>query len=200
KQVPFEELKRMQLEVISTAGESDLAEASQNPIASMALSDNSGWEELIVVDPAKPEESEHDAIKQLTAIIKERDPDVIEGHNLFRFDLPYLVARARKAKTKLDWGRSGGFLRSRPSRLQIAEKTIDYPKFAIDGRHFVDTFLLAQYYDVGMRSLTGFERVDVARHFDLCQSEDLSSLAGKELQRAYLDNDEKFRRRAFCGV
>ena len=78
---------------------------------------------------------------------------MIEGHDLFRFDLPYLVARARKVKTKLDWGRSGGFLRSRPSRLQIAEKTIDYPKFAVDGRHFVDTFLLAQFYDVGMRTL-----------------------------------------------
>ena len=200
KQLPFEELKRMQLEVISPAGESDLAEASQNPIASMVLSDNSGWEELIVVDPAKPEESEHDAIKQLTATIKERDPDVIEGHNLFRFDLPYLVARARKTKAKLDWGRSGGFLRSRPSRLQIAEKTIDYPKFQIDGRHFVDTFLLAQFYDVGMRTLTGFERVDVAQHFGFCDSAELSGLTGKELQRAYLNIDDRFRRRALCAV
>src|SRR5262249_47838099 len=71
KQLPFEELKRMQLEVISPAGESDLAEASQNPIASIALSDNSGWEQLIVVDPATPEESEHDTLKKLTAIIRE---------------------------------------------------------------------------------------------------------------------------------
>jgi len=125
---------------------------------------------------------------------------VIEGHNLFRFDLPYLVDRAKKLKTKLDWGRSGGFLRSRPSRLQIAEKTIDYPKFTIGGRHFVDTFLLAQFYDVGMRSLAGFERADVARHFDLCDSEDISTLTGKELQRAYLDDSESFRRRALCGV
>jgi DNA polymerase elongation subunit (family B) len=125
---------------------------------------------------------------------------VIEGHNLFRYDLPYLVARAKKLKTKLDWGRSGGFLRSRPSRLQIAEKTIDYPKFAVDGRHFVDTFLLAQFYDVGMRSLAGFERADVARHFDLCDNEETSALAGKELQRAYVSDSEMFRRRALCGV
>src|SRR5437899_857475 len=158
KQLPFEELKRVQLEVLSPTGESDLADASQNPIASIALSDNSGWEQLIVVDPENAEESERDALKQLTALIKERDPDVIEGHDLFRFDLPYLVARARKTKVNLDWGRSGGFLRSRPSRLQIAEKTIDYPKFQVDGRHFVDTFLLAQFYDVGMRALSGFER------------------------------------------
>ena len=125
---------------------------------------------------------------------------MIEGHDLFRFDLPYLVARARKAKTKLDWGRSGGFLRSRPSRLQIAEKTIDYPKFAVDGRHFVDTFLLAQFYDVGMRSLSGFERVDVAQHFGLCDRRRDLALTGKELQRAYREDAERFRKRALCAV
>jgi len=193
KDLPFEALKRMQLEVLS------FSEGDADHIMSIALSDNTGWEELIIVDPKKTEEAERSAIKRLTSLIKARDPDVIEGHNLFRSDLPYLVARAKKLKTKLDWGRSGGFLRSRPSRLQIAEKTIDYPKFTIDGRHFVDTFLLAQFYDVGMRSLAGFERTDVARHFGFCD-EDISALAGKELERAYLSGKEKFRRRALCGV
>jgi DNA polymerase elongation subunit (family B) len=167
---------------------------------SIAISDNTGWEELLIVDPNNVEESERSALKRLTALIKERDPDVIEGHDLFRVHLPYLVARAKKLKTKLDWGRSGGFLRSRPSRLQIAEKTIDYPKFTIGGRHFVDTFLLAQFYDVGMRSLAGFERTDVARHFDLCDDKQISALTGKELERAHLENSETFRRRALCGV
>ncbi|MDQ2825210.1 MAG: DNA polymerase II [Verrucomicrobiota bacterium] len=203
KELPFEELKRMQLEVLSfTAGEGDFADASQpgDHIMSIAVSDNTGWEELIVVDPKNIDESEHAGLKRLTNLIKERDPDVIEGHNLFRFDLPYLVGRAKKAKTKLDWGRSGGFLRSRPSRLQIAEKTIDYPKFTVEGRHFVDTFLLAQFYDVGMRTLSGFERADVARHFGFCEGEELSELTGKELQRAYIDNGDRFRERALCAV
>src|SRR6266516_3901130 len=201
KDLPFQELKRMQIEVLSfenaVAGVDDPGRGDH--LMSIALSDNTGWEELLVVDPKNVDESEHAALKRLTAIIKERDPDVIEGHNLFRFDLPYLVARAKRAKTKLDWGRSDGFLRSRPSRLQIAEKTIDYPKFTVGGRHFVDTFLLAQFYDIGMRSLAGFERSDVARHFDLCASEQISSLTGKELNRAYLDASEIFRRRALCG-
>jgi DNA polymerase I len=198
KDLAFEALKRMQIEVLSVAGGAD--PGSYDHVISIALSDNTGWEELIIVDPNNIEKSEHAALRRLTALIKERDPDVIEGHDLFRVHLPQLVARAKKLKTKLDWGRSGGFLRSRPSRLQIAEKTIDYPKFTIDGRHFVDTFLLAQFYDVGMRSLAGFERTDVARHFDLCHSDDISGLAGKELQRAYLDDSEMFRRRALCGV
>src|SRR6201997_2683438 len=190
KDLPFEELKRMQLEVL----------VNDEHVMSIALSDNTGWDELIVVDPNNLEESERNAVRRLTALIKERDPDVIEGHDLFRVHLPLLLTRAKKLKTKLDWGRSGGFLRSRPSRLQIAEKTIDYPKFTIDGRHFVDTFLLAQFYDVGMRSLAGFERTDVARHFDLCDNEQVSALTGKELERAYLENSETFRRRGLCGV
>jgi DNA polymerase, archaea type len=198
KGLAFEELRRLQLEVLSVAGIDDPGESDH--LMSIALSDNTGWEELIVIDPAKIEESERAALKRLTAIIKERDPDVIEGHNLFRFDLPYLVARARKAKVKLDWGRSGGFLRSRPSRLQIAEKTIDYPKFTVDSRHFVDTFLLAHFYDVGMRSLSGFDRIDVAQHFGLCESADISSLSAKELQREYLAGSERFRKRALCAV
>src|SRR5438552_2758063 len=198
KDLPFEELKRMQLEVLSVAGGGDPGRGDH--IISVALSDNTGWEELMIVDPNNVEESERNALKRLTALIKERDPDVIEGHDLFRVYLPLLVARAKKLKTKLDWGRSDGFLRSRPSRLQIAEKTIDYPKFTVGGRHFVDTFLLAQFYDVGMRSLAGFERTDVARHFDLCNNEQISALTGKELQRAYLENSEAFRRRALCGV
>jgi DNA polymerase I len=203
KGLAFEEVRRLQLEVLSfVGGETEIPDATQptDHLMSIALSDNSGWEELILVDPAKPEESERAALKRLTAIIKERDPDVIEGHNLFRFDLPYLVARGRKAKVKLDWGRSDGFLRSRPSRLQIAEKTIDYPKFTVDGRHFVDTFLLAQFYDVGMRSLSGFERIDVAQHFGLCESAGVSSLTGKELQREYLMDSDHFRKRALCAV
>src|SRR5438477_4934230 len=71
KDLPFEELKRMQLEVLSaTEGGGD------EHIISIALSDNSGWEELIVVDPRNVEESEHAAIKRLTNMIKQRDPDV----------------------------------------------------------------------------------------------------------------------------
>jgi DNA polymerase, archaea type len=198
KDLPFEELKRMQLEILSVAGVSEPGD--NDHVMCVALSDNTGWEELLIVDSKNIEESEHAVLKRLTAIIKERDPDVIEGHNLFRFDLPYLVARAKTAKAKLDWGRNDGFLRSRPSRLQIAEKTIDYPKFTVGGRHFVDTFLLAQFYDVGMRSLAGFERADVARHFELCDSHEISALTGKEMRRAYLDNSERFRRRALCGV
>src|ERR1700756_4989078 len=100
KDLPFEELKRLQIEVL----------VNDEHVMSIALSDNTDWDELIVVDPNNLEESERNAVRRLTALIKKRDPEVIEGHYLFRVHLPLLLTRAKKLKTKLDWGRSGGFL------------------------------------------------------------------------------------------
>src|SRR6185312_11315648 len=82
KQLPFEELKRMQVEVLSFSG-GDIDAAADDHITSIAVSDNMGLEELLEVDPRAIEESEHAAIKRLTNLIRDRDPDVIEGHNLF---------------------------------------------------------------------------------------------------------------------
>src|SRR6202043_2190077 len=53
KDLPFEELKRMQLEVLA------FSEGEADHIMSIAVSDNTGWEELIVVDPRNVPDSEH---------------------------------------------------------------------------------------------------------------------------------------------
>src|ERR1700730_171315 len=68
KELAFEELRRLQLEVLSFVDSAD----ATDQLMSIALSDNSGWEELIAIDPANVEESERAALKRLTAIIKER--------------------------------------------------------------------------------------------------------------------------------
>src|SRR5438477_2197560 len=86
KDLPFEELKRMQLEVLSAADGGD-----DDHIISIAMSDNTGWEELIVIDPKNIEESERAAIKRLTNLVEERDPDVVEGYVVLRGDLLLMV-------------------------------------------------------------------------------------------------------------
>src|SRR6201987_5211361 len=60
KDLALEELKRLQLEVLSVAGVGD--PGTNDHIISIALSDKTGWEELIVVDPNDGEESERAAI------------------------------------------------------------------------------------------------------------------------------------------
>src|SRR4029077_11412963 len=122
-------------------------------------------------------------LEALTEIIEARDPDVVEGHHLFKFALPFLAARAKRLKVRLAWGRDGTILAARPSRLQIAEKTIQYPKFTTRGRHIVDTWLLAQYYDVGSREVESFGLKRVARHFGVSEP-DRVRLAGSEIHQA----------------
>jgi DNA polymerase elongation subunit (family B) len=124
---------------------------------SIHLADSTGW----------ARELDRSGLEELTALIRERDPDVIEGHDLFKKILPGLAAHARNAKVKLLWGRDGSALSSRPSRIQIAEKTISYPKYEAPGRHFVDTYLLAQFYDVSARVLETFDLADIAAHLHI---------------------------------
>src|SRR5262249_57680217 len=74
-------------------------------------------------------------------------------------------ARARRARGPLAWGRDGSAVRGYASRMQVAERTIAYRRCGVAGRHIVDTWMLAQLYDVAARSLDSYGLKDVARHF-----------------------------------
>jgi DNA polymerase elongation subunit (family B) len=149
KALSFDQLHRLQLATVI---------AADNTLQALQLCDNRGWQEELTGTEAQ-------ILKKFVGTIQERDPDVIEGHDVFRGALTQLTARARVSRVSLKLGRDASALRSRQSRVQIAERTIQYPKFEIHGRHVVDTFLLSVYYDVSTRELEGFDLDEVARHF-----------------------------------
>jgi DNA polymerase elongation subunit (family B) len=164
--LPFKALRRMQLDIETycAAGyEFPNAARAEDRITAIALADSTGWEHLISGKTL----DEPDMLKELVRRIQERDPDVLEGHNLFRFDLEYLEARAKRHRVKLAWGRGGATLQGHPSRMQIAERAITYRKYEVFGRHIIDTWILAQHYDVTARELEGYGLKEIARHFGL---------------------------------
>src|SRR3972149_3901598 len=136
----FSELKRMQLDIETycQAGfEFPNAARQSDRITAIALSDSTGWERLI----SGKEYGEAEMLSEVVEEIRRRDPDVIEGHNLFRFDLEYIEARAKRHKVKLSVGRDGSPLTGHASRMQIAERSITYRKLESFGlkdiaRHF----------------------------------------------------------------
>ncbi len=163
-ELPFTALRRLQLDIETYTTEGfQFANAARegDRITMIALCDSSGWEHVI----SGAALGEAEMLRQLTRLIQERDPDVIEGHNLFRFDLEYIQARARRHKVKLAWGRDGSGLGGHPSRMQIAERAITYTKYKVFGRHIVDTWILAQQFDVTSRDLESYGLKDVARAF-----------------------------------
>jgi DNA polymerase elongation subunit (family B) len=160
----FRDLTRMQLDIETycQAGfEFPNAARESDRITAIALSDSTGWERLI----SGKEYGEAEMLGEMVKEIRQRDPDVIEGHNLFRFDLEYIEARAKRHKVKLGVGRDVSPLAGHASRMQIAERTITYRKYEIFGRHIIDTWILAQHYDLATRELESFGLKDIARHF-----------------------------------
>ena len=165
-ELPFRALRRMQLDIETycAAGyEFPNAARAEDRITAIALSDSTGWEHVISGKAL----AEPDMLRELVRLVTERDPDVIEGHNLFRFDLEYIATRAARHRVKLHLGRGGAPLRGHPSRMQIAERAITYKKFEIFGRHIIDTWILAQHYDVTARELEGYGLKEIAKHFGL---------------------------------
>jgi DNA polymerase I len=139
----------------------------EDRIISIAVMDEAGFEEVLFGGDM----SESAMLERLGEIIRERDPDVIEGHNIFRFDLEYIRVRAARHGAKLRWGRDGSEPRVNHSRFTIAERIIDYPRWDIYGRQIVDTFFLLQIYDMTARELDSYGLKAAAVHFGLAGPE-----------------------------
>ncbi|PYN29803.1 MAG: DNA polymerase II [Candidatus Rokuibacteriota bacterium] len=185
----FGDLRRLALdiEVVTTDGyEFPSAARAGDRIVAVALADSSGFRHVVRGDRL----DECLLLEECTRIVRERDPDVIEGHNIFRFDLEYLEARARRHGVALAWGRDGSALRSRVARLQIAERTIHYRRWDAAGRHVIDTWMLAQLHDAGTRDLPGFGLKDLARHFGVAAT-GRTYIDGSQITRTLREDPER---------
>ena len=133
----FDALRRMQFSVISGDGES---------IEKIEVADNSGFSAQFTGDEAG-------IISDFTDRIKIFDPDLLEGFNCCRTDLPLLLKRAKKHRLPLDCGRDGSTFSTRQSRYQAAEKQFSYQRFSLAGRHVIDLLFPVQLYDAAHRDI-----------------------------------------------
>ncbi len=190
----FTALRRMALDIeVLTADGFEFPSAARlsDRLIAISLADSSGFRCVLRGDRL----DEPALIRECSRLIRERDPDVIEGHNIFRFDLEYLEARARLHGIPLDWGRAGEPLRGRPARLQIAERAIGYRRYQIGGRHIIDTWLLAQLHDLGARDLPSFGLKDVARRLGVAMP-DRTYIDPADIPRLYARDPDRLMRYA----
>ena len=182
----FGDLRRLALdiEVTTAAGfEFPSAARASDRIIAIALAASDGWTAVL----SGAELSERELLAECARLIRQRDPDVIEGHNIFRFDLEYIEARARRLGVGLGWGRDGSVLRGHPARMQVADRSIAYRRYFVAGRHIVDTWILAQLYDVAARDLPSHGLKDVARHFGVA-APDRTYLPAEDIPRIFRDD------------
>ncbi len=186
KGMTFMNLHRLQLDIetySSSAYNFSNASRPADRIILIALSDNRGWEHLI--DGRKLTEKE--MLKELVRIIREKDPDVIEGHNILGFDLPYILKRCSMNNVQLGLGRDGSIPRSFEGRMSFAERSFDYTGSEIAGRHVVDTLMLVQSYDMIKRNMESYGLKYAAKYFGLA-TEQRTYIAGNRITWHW-DND-----------
>lgn len=177
KGLDLDDLHRLQfdLEVVSDGGFPS-ADRPSDAVVIVALSDNRGWSLLL---HSKDHGDEARLLRETLATIRARDPDVLEGHNCYSFDLPYLEKRCLLHGIPFELGRDGSIPRSFPAQMRFAERSIEYPAYEIAGRHVVDTLFQVMSYDVTKRDLPGYGLKTVAKYFGFAPE-----------GRTYVDGDQ----------
>ncbi len=188
--MPFADLRRCQLD-IETASEVEggFSDPQRPGDRVLAIGLQCGARRELLTLEEETDAAERELLLRFNATLHEMDPDVIEGHNLFKFDLDYLRQRGKRHKVPCAWGRFGLKAEFRNSRMRVAERWIDFPRCDIPGRAVVDTYLLVQLYDITTREMTSYGLKDAAVYFGVTPE----SGAG----RTYIDGrgiQDEFRR------
>ncbi|WP_119842283.1 DNA polymerase domain-containing protein [Salinibacter ruber] len=178
----LDDLHRLQLDIeVYSEGSFPNADRPDDKVIIVALSDNRGWDEVLHLRDGIGEEQ---LLQELVYVLQERDPDVIEGHNIFEFDLAYLLDRCALHGVDFAIGRDGSVPRTYDSSMRFAERTVDYPAVDIVGRHVIDTYFQVMSFDVFSRDLSDYSLKTAARYFDLAP-EERTYIEGTEIANAW---------------
>ncbi len=197
KGMHFSGIYRMQLDIetYSRSYKFSNAERSEDRIILIALSDNRGWEKVL----GGKNVPERTLLEECIRIIREKNPDVIEGHNIFNFDLPYLLKRCQLHEIEFSIGRDGSSPRVFSLRSPFAEREVEYQNFEVAGRHIIDTWLLLQSYDVSRRNLESYGLKYAARYFGIA-SPDRVYIPGDKISWYWDNEPETLKRYAIDDV
>ncbi|MDQ2717791.1 MAG: DNA polymerase, partial [Chloroflexota bacterium] len=143
----YASLVRLQFDLETTA-----LDPHRGRIFMVAIRDSRG---LATTFEAPTPEDEPRLIADLCALIRERNPDVIENHNLFGFDLPFLEQRAAIHNIPLLLGREGGslLLERREETLAIGPEARRRTRYSLAGRELIDTLDAVRRQDFVVRDM-----------------------------------------------
>lgn len=195
RDLTFHQLRRCQLDIETSSADDGFCDPSRPDDRVLAIGLRCrGRNELLVLEEMT-DAAEKKLLESLNTTLAREDPDVIEGHNIFKFDLDYLRQRCRRFKVPCAWGRYGQKASFRSSRLKVAERWIDFLRCDLPGRAVIDTYLLVQLFDITTRELTSYGLKDVAVYFGITEEDSLTRtyIEGPRIKDVFLADRAKFR-------
>src|SRR5437763_13969345 len=193
RRLVYESLHRLQFDLETTA-----LDPNRGRIFLVAIHDSRGFSTILEAPTA---DDEAGLIADLCALIRERDPDIIENHNLFGFDLPFLEKRAAALKVPLLLGRAGGpqLLEGYEEALMFGPRRRRRMRYSVAGRELIDTLDAVGRYDFVVRELPSHRLKDVARYFGLASPQRVY-LEGSKVFETYRQEPERVRLYALDDV
>ena len=189
----FDDLHRLQFDLETTS-----LDPHRGRIFLIAIRDNRGFATTLEAPTPGDEAAMIDAFCKL---VRDRDPDILENHNLFSFDLQFLEARADALSIPLHLGREGGpkQLERRVETLAIGPEARRRVRYSVAGRELIDTLDAVRRYDFVVRDLPSYGLKDVARYFGIA-SADRVYLEGAAIFETYKKDADLVRRYALDDV
>ncbi len=193
----FTDLKRCQCDIetyCSVEGGFCNARRKGDRVLAIGLSVSGQTDSDFLVLDEMTDEAEKSLLEKFNQRIQYIDPDVIEGHNIFNFDLEYLRQRCRLLKVPCAWGRFGQNAIFRKSRLRVAERQIDFVRCDIPGRSVFDTYLAILFYDLTKRDLSNYGLKNIAVYFGITDPEkgNRTYLKAHEIQQSFFNDRKTF--------
>ena len=190
KGMTFADLRRMQFDLETTG-----LDPNVDRIFMVSIADSDGYR--LILDTA--EVSERQLLERFVQVVRERDPDVLENHNIFEFDLRFLARRAELLGARLELGRDGGEPTNYSDNLKIGEKSDAFTRFTIPGREVVDTLHAVRRYGAIVRDMRQHGLKEAARYFGFAR-EGREYVPGAEIWETFQRDPERIRRYASDDV
>ncbi|HEY0862587.1 MAG TPA: DNA polymerase domain-containing protein [Lacunisphaera sp.] len=191
----FADLRRCQLDIETGAAEAGAFSDAKHPgDRVLAIGLQCGARRELLTLGEETDAGEKRLLLAFNDLLREMDPDVVEGHNIFKFDLDYLRTRAKRHKVPCAWGRFGLPAEFRNSRMKVAERWIDFSRCDMPGRAVIDTYLLVQLYDITAREMTAYGLKDAAVYFGLTPESGAGRtyIDGAQIQHVFRSDREQF--------
>ena len=103
----FAKLRRCQVDIETGSGDGGFSDAARPGDRVLAIGMRQGGANTLLLLEEMTDAAERRLLLAFNERLAALDPDVIEGHNIFKFDLDYLRMRCRMRRVPCAWGRFG---------------------------------------------------------------------------------------------
>jgi DNA polymerase, archaea type len=190
KDMPFEALRRFQFDLETTGLDED-----RDRIFMISVRDSTGWRDCL--DTTSLNEAE--LLARFVELVNERDPDTLENHNIFGFDLSFLVKRAARLGVRLTLGRDGTEPVLESDVFDSGDRPEPFLRWRVVGRQVIDTQHAVRRFGLAAPDMRRHGLKEAARYFGFARS-DREYVPGAEIWATYRTDPERVRRYAADDV